>query len=149
HSTIAATTVAEVQQFNNDSGPSTQNASFVNPLAAGNIVMNSVTTNGSIGMTLTYSIQTSPVAAFRIGIYQSTDSQFNTGDLLLGTLSISQASDLTVGTHVKTVQIGSGPGQIPLPGAGLADTNSDYRILAQADDLNPTQDPDNTAVLAG
>ncbi|NUQ64345.1 MAG: SBBP repeat-containing protein [Pirellulales bacterium] len=105
---------------------------------------------------LTYEIVGQATQAFTIGIYRSTDARYQPADLLLGTVPITSTADLTTGRHVKTIGIGSGAGMIPLPGAGAAETATEYYLLAVADPAGtitePDADPvseDNTAVFAG
>src|SRR5262249_57295876 len=96
-----------------------------------------------------------PVGPCDLGIYLSDDTTFG-GDLALSTVTISAAADLTVGTHTKSWTIGSGAGMIALPGAGAAEVNSDYYLLAVADPTDAIAETDtsspgqnNVAVFSG
>src|SRR5262249_33892146 len=60
----------------------------------------------------------------------------------ISTLSITDPADLTVGVHLLTFSIGAGAGQVALPGAGVLDLNSDYNLLAVADDQNAIAETD-------
>ncbi len=95
---------------------------------------------------LVYSVVFEPVAPFEIGVYRSADAVFGATDELLGTLPISDPDDLTVGGHEMFYTIGSGPGEIALPGiiGGLADeTDDDYFILLVADHLDAVAEFDD------
>ena len=93
----------------------------------------SATADGQTAFSMTYEIENMSVTTpLEIGIYRSDDSAFG-GDTLLSTVTISAAADLSVGTHTKTWKIGSGAGQIALPGAGFSEITQDYYLLAVAD----------------
>jgi len=119
------------------------------------IRMLSVTADGFTTLTLSYEILFSSAPAFEISVYRSNDASFGS-DVLLGTLAITAAADRTTGAHTKTVPIGSGAGELPLPGAGVAELSSDYHLLAVADHLNGVIEDDvdafnedNTAAFVG
>lgn len=99
------------------------------------IVLNSVTSDGASTLTVQYQIIGSDSAAFDVGFYASSDSLFG-GDSLLDFVTIDQPGDLSVGIHTKDYTIGSGAGQVALPGAGLADTFGDVQLLVVADHNN-------------
>lgn len=96
------------------------------------IRMLSATTNGSTTLTLTYEIIDLLAPVFEVGLYRSLDETFE-GDTVLAKLTISDEADRTVGLHTTTWTIGSAPGQVPLPGVGAAEVNTDYFLLAVAD----------------
>jgi hypothetical protein len=121
------------------------------------ISMVSVSSNGFATLTVSYNINGGPlVSPLTIGFYSSTNTTFDAGDTLLSSVTLSAAADLTSGAHTKTFTIGGGAGQVALPGAGLADSSSDYYLLAVA---NPSgtiaesdagsPDPNNTKVFSG
>jgi glucose/arabinose dehydrogenase/Ca2+-binding RTX toxin-like protein len=119
------------------------------------IRMLSATGNGFTMLTLSYEVLFGLVPPFNIGVYRSSDASFG-GDALLGTVAITAAGDRTVGMHTKMVAIGSAAGQVPLPGAGVAEVADDYHLLAVADHLNGVIEDDvdafnedNTTVLVG
>ena len=113
----------------------------------------SATADGKTTFSLTYAIDfTSVTTPFNVGIYLSSDSAFDTSDSLLSTVTISDPNDLSLGIHTKTFTIGSGAGQIALPGAGVAELNQDYSLLAVADPTDAVSEPNsnnNVAVFSG
>ena len=116
------------------------------------IRMTSATGNGGTGIAITYEIANGNVAPFSIDIFQSNDALMDNVDTLIGTLSPIPA-DRTVGVHTVNLTLGSG---ITLPGAGIADLNTDYRLLFTADSANLVDEPDvdprnedNTVAFAG
>ncbi|MFO0925866.1 MAG: Ig-like domain-containing protein [Gemmataceae bacterium] len=109
---------------------------------------------------LTYDISTAdiPLTGFDLGFYRSVDARYGNGDdvPLGGLLHLSDPADLTPGLHSKTLTIGTGAGQVVLPGAGAAEVDTDYHLLAVADPRNLLVENDgllyfvdNTAVLTG
>ena len=121
-----------------------------------NLVAVSFTANGLTQLSLTYDVLYSNSGAFEIGLYRATDADGDvSNDLLLGTVPITAFADLTVGRHTKTLTIGSGTGKIALPGAGLADPDTDYRLLmlvdrlGQQSELEASPSVDNLLAFAG
>ena len=121
------------------------------------IKMGELTTDGKSLLRVRYTIDgaTSLSNSFDIGIYTSSDRNFGS-DTLRATLSINNIEDRTPGAHTKTFVIGSGPGEIPLPGAGANAINTDFYVLAVADPTNEVLEndtaaftQDNVAVLSG
>ncbi len=114
----------------------------------------SATTNGATTLTVSYNIANLAAPQFNIGLYRSDDDLF-AGDLQLAMVTISLPADLTVGSHVKTFTIGTGVGQVPLPGAGATEVDTDYFLLASADPTNVilegggTADEYNVAAITG
>ncbi len=88
-----------------------------------------IATDGFQMLTISYEITGQPSAPFDIEVYRSANRIIDGGDELLDTVSITDAADLTVGTHTLTYEIGSGAGKLALPGAGIAETSEDYRLL--------------------
>lgn len=135
--------------------PAVPTASFGNLVP--DIVMNSVTANGKTTLTVNYEIQNTAVTGpVTLRFVQSADATFSAGDTTLSTVTISNAADLTVGSHTKTFTIGTLTGQVKLPGAGATEPTSDYFILAVADPTNTIteadSDPlneDNTVAFVG
>ncbi|MCX7420292.1 MAG: GEVED domain-containing protein [Planctomycetia bacterium] len=121
------------------------------------IVMNSVTANGKTTLMVKYDIQNTAVAGpLTLRFVQSIDTAFDVGDTLLSNVTISNAADLTVGSHTLTFTIGTAAGQVKLPGAGATEPTTDYFILAVADPTNAITeadtDPlneDNTVAFVG
>jgi surface-anchored protein len=123
--------------------------------------MTSVAADGFTTLTVTYQIDKAASAPFEVGFYTSTDTTLDRGttstDVLKGSVLVSDAADLTVGSHTKTFTIGSGTGQVSLPGAGTAAVNADYHLLAVIDHLNQVPEADgnspynqdNKAVFSG
>ncbi|MEZ6135734.1 MAG: Ig-like domain-containing protein [Pirellulaceae bacterium] len=96
-------------------------------------------------------------APFEIGYYLSADSLFDSSDVLLASIPVTDSSDLDVGSSVVlSSAIGPGFGEIELPGAGLDEPTEDYFILVVGDpaetiiefDLDPFNE-DNTRPLLG
>jgi hypothetical protein len=107
-------------------------------------------------LALTYEIDHGGVAPFAIGFYRSADRLAGGGDALLSTVSVTAAGDLTASVHTRYFPLGTGAGQVALPGVGSADLNTDYYLLAVADPADAVaegdDDPlkeDNTAVFVG
>lgn len=115
---------------------------------AANVRVITATANGKTTFSLTYSIQNAAVSGpLNVGIYRSSDAIFG-GDTLLSTVTISSPADLTIGTHTKTFTIGGGVGQIALPGAGSAEVDQDYFLLAVADPNKLVSTPVNSNNVA-
>jgi RTX calcium-binding nonapeptide repeat (4 copies)/Bacterial Ig domain len=111
--------------------------------APADIVFGGMRTNGTDRMQVGYRIENTSVASpFELGVYRSSDSTFQPGtDELLGTVTIS-GTGLDVGARAVTMTIGSGAGEIPLPGFGAAETGSDYELLFVLDHLNTVTELD-------
>ena len=121
-----------------------------------NLAAVSFTANGLTQLSLTYDVFNTTAVPFEIGIYQSSDGDGNVAnDVLLGQVSITTLADRAVGRHTKTLTIGSGAGKIALPGAGLADPDTDYQLLMLVDRWNQvteneaSPDVDNLVAFAG
>ncbi len=119
------------------------------------ILLNSAQTNGTTGLTINDTI-VGPTDGFDMSVYRSSDGVVNAGDALMTTVRISEPTDLTPGPHTKSFTIGSAAGEIPLPGAGAPEVNSDYQMLFAADvldqEIEDDADPlteDNVARLTG
>src|SRR5262249_17980554 len=100
------------------------------------IHVNQFTGEGGSNVSVTYEIEHGSVGAFDIGFYRSTDTRWDGGDIALSTVHITAPPDLTLRVHTKTLALGTGPGQVALPGAGAADVDADYYLLAVADPTN-------------
>lgn len=116
------------------------------------IHMTSARGNGGTGIAISYEITNGNIAPFNIDIFQSNDGLMDNGDTQIGTFAPGPA-DRTLGAHTVNLTLGSG---ITLPGAGIADLNTDYRLLFTADSANLVQEPDvdplnedNTVAFAG
>ncbi len=135
--------------------PSVPSATFGNLVP--DIVMNSVTANGKTTLTVKYDIQNTAVTGpLTLRFVQSNDTAFDVGDTLLSNVTISNAADLSVGSHTLMYTIGTAAGQVKLPGAGATEPTTDYFILAVADPTNAITesdaDPlneDNTVAFVG
>ena len=117
----------------------------VAPVSA-DIVMNSVTADGRTTLTVQYQILNSAVTGpLSLRFLRSVDTLADGADVVLSTVSISNAADLTVGTHTVNFTIGTTIGsQVQLPGVGtLAEVATDYFILAVADPLDSIAEIDN------
>ncbi len=105
------------------------------------IVMNSVTANGQTTLTVQYEILIAAVTSpLSLWFLQSTDSVADSADTVFSTVTITNASDLTIGSHTLNFTIGS---QVLLPGAGAAEIASDYLILGVADLNNVISETDS------
>ncbi len=124
----------------------------VTNVAESDIRVLSATTNGSVTLTINYEIANAISAPFTLGIFQSADD-LPGGDVSLYSLALSAPADLSVGTHTKTLTIGTTSGLVKLPGAGLSDPTGDYFLLAVADPTNVLFEDgfndNNTAVVTG
>ncbi len=118
------------------------------------IVLDSVTADGKTTLTVQYHIINLPVTSpISLRFLQSTDTLADDTDTILSTVTISNATDLAVGSHTLTFTIGS---QVLLPGAWKPEVGSDYFILAVADpsnaiienDFDPVNE-DNTVPFVG
>ena len=106
------------------------------------IQVDSVTADGATTLTANYTIAGADAPAFDLAFFRSTDASFDGADTNLSTVSIANPADLSVGQHSKTWTIGGTPGQIPLPGAGAAEDDTDYYLLAVADPTNAVAEDD-------
>ncbi|MCR9198209.1 MAG: hypothetical protein NXI04_06170 [Planctomycetaceae bacterium] len=102
--------------------------------AAIDIDMRSVVGDGYDLLEIQYTIENEAASqSFEIGIYRSRDGLFDPEtDTLLDTILIT-GTDLDQGGHSLIREIGSGPDQVMLPGAGIAETDDDYQLLFVAD----------------
>ncbi|MFM8220405.1 MAG: hypothetical protein ACKOJF_15940, partial [Planctomycetaceae bacterium] len=108
--------------------------SWAGDLPDPSLVVRSITTNGLTSLTIEYEVLNSTVAVFNLGAFRSADAALDpAADSLLSSVTVSQFADRTVGVHTKTFTIGSGTGQLALPGAGLTDVETDYRLLLALD----------------
>lgn len=105
------------------------------------ILLSSAITNGATGFTINYTIA-AKVDGFNVSIYRSADGAVNSGDALMTTVRISEPTDLTPGPHSKSFTIGNGNGQVPLPGAGAPEVDSDYQMLVAIDVLDQVREDD-------
>ena len=116
---------------------------------------NQATADGGTSLAVHYQILGGPVPAFEVGIYRSADPILDAADMRLDEAPISDPADLTAGCPHQDVTIGTGPGEIALPGAA---SRRRRRVLpvgrrrpanAVAElDADPVQE-DNTAPLTG
>ncbi len=110
------------------------------------VLMHSAVGNGAAWVDLTYEVE-APTSAIELGVYRSTDSLFGAGDVRIDSLTLTDASDLHVGVHSKSLPIGSGLASLGMPGAGASEVASDYYLLIIA---NPTApESDGVAVFTG
>ena len=118
------------------------------------MVIDTLQGRGDDSVLLTYDIKHMLAEPFDVSFYLSTDRFLDVGDAVLDTITISTPSDLTGGRHSKELLVG--PGGVLLPGAGVAEVDEDYFILAVADpnDLIDEEDSDpihedNISALVG
>lgn len=97
------------------------------------IIVNSVTTNGLSTLTLQYQILESAIPnPMTVRFLKSVGLV----DTLLTSLTISNPTDLVIGTHTLNYTIGSLANQVKLPGAGFAEDMSDYSLNVILDPAN-------------
>ncbi len=101
----------------------------------------SATANGG-SLSVTYEVVGEAAPSFVLGSFRSADTAFDASDAQLGSVTISDVADLSVGTHTKMFAIGSLAGQIPLPGAGSVAVPGDYRVLLVADPTDVIEEMD-------
>ncbi len=102
------------------------------------VILNSVTTNGSTTITVQYEIQHSALPIpLTIQFLQTVGAV----ESLLSARVISNPPDLIIGTHTLTYSLGSGA-EVQLPGAGLPEDTSDYTLRAVADPVNTVNEVD-------
>ncbi len=143
---VSATTLAggayRFTIFSNDHGRGIRDASdnwlgggdyIRNITVAPDIHVNAFTADGGSNVTVTYEIEHGNISPFAIGFYLSSDATWNNGDTALSTVQVTAPADLTVGQHTVTFVLGSGAGQVALPGAGSPDVSGNYFLLAVAD----------------
>jgi Ca2+-binding RTX toxin-like protein/subtilisin-like proprotein convertase family protein len=100
--------------------------------------MISATGDGGTGISVTYEITNGDIAPIAIDIFQSSDALLDGSDTFVTTLFLEPA-DRTVGIHTVNLVLGV---DIILPGAGIADLDTDYRLLFTADSVNLVEEPD-------
>ena len=125
------------------------------PQAAFDIRLNDVVATGT-SLNVRYEILGGTSNPFNIDVVRSLDGRRSADDVLLRSVTISSAADLTPGPHEKVFNIGTATGQIPLPGFGVTDVTGEYKILFVADPLNQLSEADadplnssNTVALSG
>ncbi len=108
--------------------------------------------DGFDNLFVSYNIFDAPSPPFRAGIYRSADLLIG-GDTLLDTFDVTNPAQLSIGFHGVSLPIGAGANQIALPGAGAAESNTDYFLLVVLDDNNlvveQNEDIFNTAPFIG
>ncbi len=122
--------------------------------------MQSFVTSGTTA-TLSYEILTVAPDSLELRVFRSTDTLFDPAnsmspDTLIDAIFLTDAADLTVGMHTKTIDIGSAAAKLSLPGVGREEPSADYFLLAVADprdlldevDADPFAE-DNTSVMTG
>lgn len=101
---------------------------------ASNLKVLSAVTNGSSQLVIDYEIEQEELPEFEFGVYLSDDADAShTNDQLLQTVAVTAPALRTVGVHQLVLPPGNGVGEIPLPGAGTAERDTDYRLLVVGD----------------
>jgi Ca2+-binding RTX toxin-like protein len=109
----------------------------VNPIGPlPDIIMTSASTSNATTLRVVYQIAGSDAPSFTLVVVRSSDSNYDGADTTLFTTTISLLADRTVGSHTKDFTIGSGAGQVALPGVGSADSTDDYNLIVVADPAN-------------
>jgi len=114
-------------------------------------------TDGGQTLFVDYEILGRNLTAVEIGFFTSLSAQKGEFDNLLKTVTLTTATDLTIGTHTVAIPIGGGANEVPFPGVGTPEFSSNYRILAVLDPDNAVGELDdndqnlsnNTAALVG
>ena len=135
-SLLAATTATGVTITDNDA-PQSSDIQIVAARVANGVV------------SIRYEVPGAAVAPFELGIYRSNDGTVDAADTLLATLT---APNTSVGIHSIHANIGTGVGEIPLPGAGAAELDTDYQLLVLADRTGAvaeSSESNNTRHLTG
>jgi Ca2+-binding RTX toxin-like protein len=117
--------------------------------------VNSVVLDGNSGLTVTYTISGNNSPEFDFSFLKSSDGVVDASDHLLETITITDATLRTPGVHSIQLQIGSGAGQVSLPGTDSLDDESEYGLFVVANrdstvlesDLLPLED--NVAEING
>jgi uncharacterized delta-60 repeat protein len=110
-----------------------------------NIKMLSSTTSGTT-LTLQYQITGIASSAFGIGLFEAPTNQFQSQNAtFVGAIQVTAAADLSVGIHTKVYTIGSGAGQVPLPGAGSSDPGNGNYLVAVANYQDTVYEYDDDA----
>ncbi|MFP6766209.1 MAG: PKD domain-containing protein, partial [Planctomycetaceae bacterium] len=157
----SGTPTVTVTATDKDSGQTQQQ--FMLTVVAPDIIVQSAVLNGTTA-TITYEIVEMSPASLELGVFQSIDTDYSAPDAdastpedsLLDTITLTAPADLTIGTHMLTVNLGAAAADLSLPGSGLPGTDEDHYLLVVADpddliledDADPF-DEDNTAVMTG
>ncbi|MBL8815498.1 MAG: M10 family metallopeptidase C-terminal domain-containing protein [Planctomyces sp.] len=104
--------------------------------------MNSVVFDGNSTMTVTYTVVGNDVPAFELTFLKSANNLVDPGDQLLETIAISDPVLRTVGVHSVQLIIGSGAGEVSLPGTDTPDDELDYELLAVLNQNNSVIESD-------
>ena len=107
------------------------------------ISMLAATTLDTSTLSLTYDIKGSDSPTFEIIVAWSPDDSYDGTDTTLFTLAITDAADRTAGSHTKILAIGSGIGQVPLPGRGSTENDNDYSLIVVADPTDSVAEADS------
>lgn len=97
------------------------------------LVVREFVSDGEVTISVTYEIVGANSSAFDLGFYLSGDVLHDEFDELLHSVSLVDPADLTMGTHVRSFTIGSGPGEVPFPGAGVPIDDNESYLLVVAD----------------
>ena len=112
------------------SSPEVVTTSYGEPQDA---VASSLTLSTATTLQLKYDLRSGNAGPLKLKFYKSTDRYVDAADQVLATLSLTATADLSKGTHSKSFTVGSGSGQVPIPGSGLPATTDDYYLLAMLD----------------
>ena len=117
--------------------------------------MLSATVDGGAELHLTYEVIGADVAEFELGLYRSADAIAG-ADHITSSIRITSPADRTVGVHIMTLTLGSGAGQVAMPGIGASETDTAYQLFAVVDRLKEISEDDldalsedNTALITG
>jgi hypothetical protein len=127
-----------VGAFNgNSSGDYALNVNFETIAPVVDITFTSITTNNSASIFVNYNVVGPDAGPFDIGFYQSVDTLVG-ADTFVDSISVA-AADRTEGSHTLTLALGT---DVQLPGAGIADTTTEYQLLVVLDDSNAVAEND-------
>ena len=129
----------------------------VNPVGPRpDIVMTSATTTGPTTVRVIYQVNTAVAPSFVLTVARSTDDLYDAADATLFSVTLTDAADLSLGSHTKVFTVGTSAGQMTLPGVGASENDDDYSLLVVADPANLVNegeaDPwnsDNTVRFSG
>jgi Ca2+-binding RTX toxin-like protein len=120
---------------------STGTYSLTASLGSSDVLLNSATVSGS-SLTVSYSIVGSNLPSLGLSVVRSSDSLAG-GDVAVDTITITDSAQLSAGSHTVVLALGSAATQIALPGAGVADVDDDYSLLAILDPSNTIVESDS------
>jgi hypothetical protein len=109
----------------------------VNPVGPRpDIVMTSATTTGPTTVRGIYRVNTVVAPSFVQTVARSTDDLYDAADATLFSVTLTDAADLSLGSHTKVFTVGTSAVQMTLPGVGASENDDDNSLLVVADPAN-------------